>query len=294
MRTHCLILAAAGALAFSPTAPACANPTPRIGLTSDAHLANDEGLVPEGSFVVRQFGRMRRLVGGGWAFVFAPDANGRSLPPMIMLPCGALQAMEQIVGPSGRSAGFVVSGQVFVYEGRNYLLPTLYAQATEPPDDQPVAEAIDSGAEPPPTRPHAGDTLRGVPEPSVEELIQRIEEATSRSAPAQAAPQKAPDESGLLSEGMMIAQRRVRLVRSDQGGWRVVFDNSAASMHEADAPLELMACQLVETMRRHSERGGDPVFVVSGRVFIYAGRNYLMPTMVVMDRARNTGITAAQ
>jgi hypothetical protein len=34
--------------------------------------------------------------------------------------------MEKILDRAGESVTFTLSGQVFVYKGRNYILPTLY------------------------------------------------------------------------------------------------------------------------------------------------------------------------
>ncbi len=84
-------------------------------------------LLLEGTFIFERRGRLARSqMSGEWYFVFDADAQGFSDPPMIMLPCMALQHMERIAELRGDSVVFIVSGEVKVYHGRNYLLPTGY------------------------------------------------------------------------------------------------------------------------------------------------------------------------
>jgi len=45
---------------------------------------------------------------------------------MILHACKLLETMEKTVQEQGDDIPFIVSGQVFVYRGANYLLPTLY------------------------------------------------------------------------------------------------------------------------------------------------------------------------
>jgi hypothetical protein len=45
---------------------------------------------------------------------------------MMLLPCTNLSAIESIAERMGEAATFTISGQVIVYKGRNYLLPTTY------------------------------------------------------------------------------------------------------------------------------------------------------------------------
>jgi hypothetical protein len=81
----------------------------------------------EGTFVITRRGRMVRATGGAspWMITFDADASGMADPPMYLMPCQMLEDMEQIVQQQGDSVVFVISGQVFVYHGANYVLPTL-------------------------------------------------------------------------------------------------------------------------------------------------------------------------
>lgn len=83
-------------------------------------------LLREGSFLASRRGRMVRSSSGEWVFTFDSDAQGKSDPPMILMPCLNLMAMEKIAERAGEALTFTISGQVFVYHGKNYLLPTMY------------------------------------------------------------------------------------------------------------------------------------------------------------------------
>ena len=83
-------------------------------------------LLREGSFLASRRGRMVRSSEGSWLFVFDSDSSAKAEPPMTMMPCLNLQAMEKLAERGGDALSYTVSGQVFVYKNRNYLLPTLY------------------------------------------------------------------------------------------------------------------------------------------------------------------------
>ena len=44
---------------------------------------------------------------------------------MIMMPCQLLESMEKLISERGDRVVFNTSGQVFVYKGANYLLPSI-------------------------------------------------------------------------------------------------------------------------------------------------------------------------
>lgn len=269
---------------------------PTVDLRGDEVIDREPipGLLPEGSFLVRQFGTMRRVGAAGWVFIFAPDAGGETLPPMPLLPSANLQAMEQIAAPAeeaGREAGFLVSGQVFRYDGGNYLLPTIFVQADGP--DATPAEAPVESAEEAPERPDpfAGDED---PEPSVDEILARIEEASQQAPTGEPSAQFAPNPAGLVPEGTLVASRRGRVLRSDSGGWRFTPDVDADAPTGQDQPMDLLPCALLESMLEERRLLGSQPYIVSGRVFIYNGRNYLLPTMFVIERSGAAGLSTAQ
>lgn len=97
--------------------------TPRTTTGNEIPTAK---LLREGTFVTSKRGRMTRGSSGDWQINFDADAEGRIDPPMGLMPCMNLQAMEKLVEKGGDSVTFTISGQVFLYKGKNYLLPTMY------------------------------------------------------------------------------------------------------------------------------------------------------------------------
>lgn len=83
-------------------------------------------LLREGTLLSSRTGRMVRGQGGEWLLVFDASADSVVDPPMVLMPCLNLMAMERVAERGGEGVTFSVSGQVFVYRGRNYLLPTMY------------------------------------------------------------------------------------------------------------------------------------------------------------------------
>ena len=59
-------------------------------------------------------------------FVFAADQHLSPEPPMVIMPCQALENMERVVAERGDHVVFQLAGQVFVYRGTNYLLPSIW------------------------------------------------------------------------------------------------------------------------------------------------------------------------
>ncbi|MEX2673679.1 MAG: hypothetical protein WD294_16385 [Phycisphaeraceae bacterium] len=95
--------------------------------------ASEASLRREGQFVITRRGRMVRVPGdvSGWAFVFDADGSGMQDPPMYLMPCQLLEDMEEIVTQHGDSVVFVLSGQIYLYRGANYMMPTLMKLAPD-------------------------------------------------------------------------------------------------------------------------------------------------------------------
>jgi hypothetical protein len=103
--------------------PGAGSGTPR-GVTS----APAQGrLLREGTYLSSRTGRLTRAGNGEWLLTFDADKTGVADAPMVLMPCLNLMAMEKLVEKGGDAISFTVSGQVFVYKGRNHLLPSLYA-----------------------------------------------------------------------------------------------------------------------------------------------------------------------
>jgi hypothetical protein len=265
--------------AGAPAQPGLPGPLEALpGLEGTDHLLRAPAIRSEGVFLTLRRGTVVKGKGGEWWFVFHRDAEGRAERPMILLPSLALERMVAAAEETERPV-FRATGQVFVYYGRNYLLPVtaVLAPAVE------AAPAPDAQAKP--TEPGA--------EPSVEDLIRELTERGSepRALSGQTGGAGAGAAAGgaeVVAEGKLIARRRGRMIR-DSAAWAFVFDNDSdtASAGAGDRPMILVPSLNLETMEKIAARQGDAViFELSGRVLEYRGRNYLIPTMfqVVRDR----------
>jgi len=85
----------------------------------------------EGEFVLSRRGRLVRADGGQPMFAFDADSDKAAEAPMILLPCRLLQNMEELTADHGDRTVFILSGQVFVYRGANYILPTMMKPAID-------------------------------------------------------------------------------------------------------------------------------------------------------------------
>lgn len=109
-------------------APATQAAKPRTAATTGSPPAAASGgrLLREGSFITMRRGRIIKALGDDWQFHFDNGPDNRADAPMTLMPCLNLQAIEMLAERGGESLSFTLSGQVFVYKGRNYLLPSLY------------------------------------------------------------------------------------------------------------------------------------------------------------------------
>jgi hypothetical protein len=104
---------------------------PEQPLGSDGAQIRPDAVVREQSMLVTRRGVITRTNGGAWMFVFDADAQGLADPPMILMPCLLLEHLEQRVWRSGTSIPVLISGRAYVFEDRNYLLPSAFQIARE-------------------------------------------------------------------------------------------------------------------------------------------------------------------
>ncbi len=114
----------------TPPAPAAPSPSARPPSGSSEPVVEPATtgtrLLRENTFITQRRGRMTRSMTNEWVFTMDADAKGKGEPAMVLMPCMNLQNMEKTVERAGEGTSFTVSGTVYVYKGRNYLLPSMY------------------------------------------------------------------------------------------------------------------------------------------------------------------------
>ncbi|TVQ63200.1 MAG: hypothetical protein EA378_02605 [Phycisphaerales bacterium] len=257
-------------------------------------------LMPEATFLVRRQGTLLKAPSGERVFVFldAPeDRPGQTVPlrPMVMIPCATLERMERYATGDAGLEYFTVSGEVFLYRGRNYLLPTAFSTS---PLEEAMGEigARREAGRAPGTPPAEGEAVPPSPEPDpdVQDLIRDLEarRETARGLSVEAIEDEARQlgERGRAAlaaelgwnEGETLLRRRGRLTRLGGGEWAFVTD-SGASGTRTEAPLVLTpSLALLRLENLGALRGESQAIELSGRVLTYRTRAYVVPTMFVV------------
>ncbi len=249
------------------------------------------GLVREGAFLPNRRGRMVPGDHGGWVFIFDADAEGLAEPPMQIQPCQRLTEMQRIVEAKSGTQTFLLSGVAYVFEGANHIMPLMFTTlASEELTTQP--------ATPPPATAGA--------DPSVEELLKSVGSlpapaarasgsgsgAMSSRGPAPAA--GGNDGSKLVREGTMLISRRGRIERGGETGW-VFSIESDTDLKAGTTQFSLMRCRNLETIAQlgQSRRAGL-VVTLSGTVYSYGGRNFVLPSMFIVEQDREGNLVSGQ
>lgn len=245
----------------------------------DASRPAGYGRLREGAYIRDRRGRLGTLAEQP-VIVFDDDASGMAPEPLRLLPCLSLMEMERLAESREGGTTFDVSGQVFEHRGRMYLMPMRFSVVASEPAPAPEPETPGASV--------AAD--------DAESVMRSLEAAAPvRRAPAARAPAEPEDAAALLREGEFLNLRRGRMERSGATSWTFVFDNDADTAALADAPLDLLPCRTLERMERIVERLGErTALTVSGEVYVYEGRNHLLPTLVLVDYPGPDDIASAQ
>lgn len=261
---------------------------PTAGRRADAAPSGDSEwkpaagqLVREGAFLRNRRGRLVRRE-ASWVFVFDADAEGQAEPPMAVLPCRRLREMQQTAELRTGTVTFQVTGQVFAYDGRNYFLPTFFGVYAAERPTVPI-EAVGEGS-PAQRDPGVNELLRDMSSGPRPAIAPRSSNVASEGAGDSAAP---------LREGVTLVSRRGRVVR-DGGQLTFVTDTGSGTEERPIPPLALLPCLNLESIDRTAQRRGErTVILMSGRVFAYEGRNYLLPTFFLIETDREGNLMPA-
>lgn len=252
------------------------------------------GLRREGEFLIRAFGRLYRPERTDQrVFIFGEQPDGTGLRPMILQPSRTLESMEDVTARLGDGTLIRLSGQIHTYRGQNYLLPTEFEEAR--------AEAL-AGDNPVP-KPLAGEGADSI----LDELTamgQRPEVETTNEPELVAVPtamnpaetrENRPRAVGrdalgralpTRRDGEFLVKRAGRMQRS-RDGRDALFVFLADDPDSPEPPMVLLPCQLTQRMEQTvTQLGEEVVMLVSGRVHLYRGKNYLLPTILQIQVQR--------
>ncbi len=236
-------------------------------------------LLREGTFVLQVVGSLHRAEQPGWwVFRSVPDESGKAPFALTLLPCTLLGSLEKLVESTpDQEIVFDLTGQVFVYQGRNYLMPTHAPRLVDyVPPSRP--DAIMPQDEPAPQGDSAEAILR-----DLDRTVGPVVRSPRTAAPDRPASGTASGDRRTVAPGQMILWRRGWMVREAGGAWSFVFAADASGLE--DPPMILLPCRMLEDMQRHARRSGpDQPLLVTGRVARYHGRSYLLPTMFRIPR----------
>lgn len=260
----------------------------------------------EGTFLLDRRGQLVR--GPSDRLIFVPDKENRRAGegPMLMLPCSVLDQLDQ----SWTGQPVLIRGEVFLYHGRNYLLPAWFTMITqEPPAPEPTQPGEENERTPTQSDEPALNTGGDQPatledDPEIRALLEELESEQPRiqhtpesvhaelEETAPSAPVRASTTASGIREGTILMRRRGRLDRQTDGSWAFVFDNDEAENLGAEA-LTVLPCRMLMDMESLSARdGGVRELIISGRVYASEGDGYLLPTLI--QRVRPEGITPRQ
>jgi hypothetical protein len=299
-----------------PTAPA--RPAQIVPAAGDQIGAPAGGRFGEGKFVLRRRGVLVPAPTGEWVFAFLPRADGVKDRPVVLLPNSTLDRLEQSLGIKDDGSGMpdrsavaskvvTLTGQIFFYAGREYLLAGAFSigAVEEAPAPEPVKPAASSESAPaasdqPAPTPDAVASAAG--DSGVEALIQDLEARrgptgrraiTSAPAPEPAAKPStapaaegtpapapeagAPSTGGPTREGVVLTAARGRLVRLGGGELAFAADNDQNS--RTRGPMVLLPCKSLTRLEELAMARGDALAIeLSGRVTSYKGRSFVLPT----------------
>ncbi len=282
--------------------PAQPTPAPSVRNPSlDPKNLVGRRLLAEGSMINGMSGVLFRTAGSD--VIFLPDGNdsGKSksaaAQPFVLIPSQKLAQLESATKAADANLKVTLSGQVYVYRNRQYLLLTAYSikqASVEPTTEQPqVAPPKSTETQPKETKPEL--------DPRVEDLIRELENerggermldpAPDTDQPAEQTPsgESAAEADGsaerLVAEGTLINSRRGRLIRVKSAGGRLGFalDNDPDS--PASPPMLIVPCAMLTNMEAAARTHGDDLsFTMSGRVLVYEGRNHVLPVLYQVRR----------
>ncbi|GAB4546508.1 MAG: hypothetical protein Tsb0013_05400 [Phycisphaerales bacterium] len=256
--------------------------------------------LPEGTFITDAQGIVVPLTTGGWAFVFDEDVNGEADPPMVLQPSMQTAAMLRLVSAREDTMTFAIAGEVQRYRGRHYLLPLRFDVVSgDGSTDRRPAEERAAQAER-----ELGETPDGA-DVTADELEARVERLSDEDRPSQIPSATAPGDSvggagatSIVPENSLVIDLSGRVERDGSGLWVFTSDNDADTPPEEgglSGAITLVPCLMLQALERDlMESPGRARLRISGRVLVFEGSNFLLPTLYRLTPDVNGNLTSAQ
>ena len=254
--------------------------------------------LPEGTFLTGAQGIVVPLTAGGWAFVFDADTEGKADPPMVLQPSMQTAAMLRLVQASDDTMTLRIAGEVQRYLGRHYLLPYRFdvVSGEESAEQKPAEERAEE----------AQEQLEQGGEETADDIASRVDRAMEntqrRSIPNATTPGEAdvtPD-SRITLEGTLVIDLAGRVGRNSSGLWVFTTDNDAdnAEIEDDDTlagEITLVPCLMLQALERELNLAPSRArLTLSGRVLVFEGDNYLLPTLFRLAPDTGGNLSSAQ
>jgi len=208
-----------------------------------------------------------------------------------LLPSPVLEDMLRTVKVAGAPVEFEVTGRVFIYRGRNFLLPDFAPRIMRfdaKPGETPAPAATDAA------KPAPNGEDRFVPptgskgdqdaqeDATVAEIERKLEERVGRAPQARVSETSTtrasqPQAEAPIASGTRMSARLGRLARDPQtGSWRFVPEQTSGT---GDPSIEVLPCLLLERLEdaaRESDK--PPAVLLTGTIYAFEGRSFVLPT----------------
>ncbi len=227
-------------------------------------LATSPTLVREGHHLVESPGLLRYL-GEDWVFDTVSEGKRRSF---LLMPSLKLGELEQVAAARGEGE-YRLSGRVYVYERKNYLLVSEFASIGE--SESLASQESTTGA------------------PSVADLIREFEQnrADRKDTGANAAAKRS-DAVPIRREGTLLTLGKGRIIQNP-AGWAyfepLPLEGALERDPSATIPVVMLPSLMLEELEALAAFSSDaPIVTLSGEYFAHRGRNYLLPRMYLVER----------